>query len=95
MEKPGFSGDGAYADKISRNQIVIKTCPGSFKDINGRDITKENSTFELGRMILFRTFFNPVDYTGEFFQDMRKQWHTNELGFIIGSSFVLGLMWQL
>ena len=72
MEKPGFSGDGAFADKISGNQIITKSFPGPFRDNTGRDLVKSMTVFDFASTILFRTFFNTVDYNGEFLQEMRK-----------------------
>lgn len=93
MEKPGYSS--SYADRASENPFFRKSYDGLFKDVRGNDIRQQTSYSQLARNIVFRTVFNPVDYDGSMLDEVKKQWHSNELGFIIGVSLIGGLLWQL
>ena len=50
---------------------------------------------KLAMVFIFRSIFNPVDYTDSFTTEVKKNWQTNELGFIIGVGFSLAALWQL
>lgn len=95
MEKPGLSGTGAYADSVQSSLFYSRNFDGAFRDPSGRDITTPPGFFQLTWLVMFRNLFNPVDYTGSLRQEIRKHWDTNELGFVIGVSFSLAVLWQL
>jgi len=43
--------------------------------------------------VIFRNFLNPVDQDGSLLKSIKENWHTNELGFIIGVGFSLAIFW--
>ena len=44
--------------------------------------------------MIFRTFFNPIDYNGQTKRDIMEAYQTNELGFGIGVAFALTICWS-
>ena len=43
---------------------------------------------------IFKTIFNPLDYDGSFFKEIKSAYQTNELGFAMGMTFFFALAWQ-
>ena len=46
-------------------------------------------------MLLFRTGFNPIDYDGSAWQEVKNNYRTNEIGFFITLTFFGVLGWSL
>lgn len=92
MERPGFEKRLNYADKTRKSQFFRKTYDGTFTNLQGDEIFRSPSYFFRSFLLIFRSFLNPVDYTGSLKEEIKKAWITNELGFLIGAGFVVNLL---
>ena len=52
------------------------------------------SALALAPGFAFRTMFNPVDYDGRYWREIKNSYKTNELGFFITMAFFLCLGWS-
>ena len=93
MEKPGSTSTGAYIDRASSGLFFKKTYDGTFRNIAGQDVSQRWGPLEFAWLVVFRNFLNPVDQDGSYFKSVEENWHSNELGFIIGVGFSLAILW--
>jgi hypothetical protein len=61
--------------------------------VNGQQDTGQNQLLK-ARQLLFRLIFNPVDYDGSFFVEIKNAYNTNEIGFFITLGFFATLSWS-
>ena len=71
-----------------------KTISGTYRDLNGQDIIANTSTISKVFNLIFRSYFNPVDYNGIFLREIEESYKTNELGFFITCCFFGTLFWN-
>ena len=51
-------------------------------------------SYQMSKSLIFRQLFNPIDYDGQVWRELKNSYKTNELGFFIAFSFVLALGWS-
>ena len=49
--------------------------------------------FKMGAMNFSNQFFNPLLHQGQFIQDLKDNWRTNEIGFMICVGFFATVSW--
>ncbi len=83
----------------SEKKGLIEPRIADFRGLNGELVAKQtngiqNFSYQLSKNYLFRTLFNPVDYDGRTWRDIKASYKTNELGFFIGFAFFICLGWS-
>ena len=63
--------------------ITRKSYDGTFINSKGVDVVKSMTLPGYMNVIAYRSFLNPVDYNGQFSQEIKDNYRTNELGFFI------------
>jgi len=85
LEKPGYTGGGAYIDKTVNRSWGGPNFTGEFIEPGGRNIITDFGYLDFIKLLIFRSLFNPIDYKGGLFKELKKKWYENELGFMIGA----------
>ena len=92
MGYPGYiAGDST---QNSNNPFYKKTVDSGFYDLTGTELCGSSSYLNIGRIVLFRSVFNPVDYNGSTWLAIKESYKTNELGFFIGCCAFGMLAWS-
>ena len=65
-----------------------------YKQTHIEGIPKKNP-LQLGLYSIYNGIFNPVAYNGQTYLELQNAWKTNEIGFLIGASFMLVIINQV
>ena len=81
-------------ETTSTDSIFRKNIEGRLLDFESNDIS-QLSKFQSAKALIFRSIFNPVDYDGSLFKELKDSYKTNEIGFFITVSFFATLSWSM
>ncbi len=85
---PDSESKGMVSPRISNfrgldNQLVAKQTNGP-----------ASMSYQMSKSFIFRQLFNPIDYDGQVWREIKNSYKTNELGFFISLAFFLSLGWS-
>lgn len=94
LEQPGYTGSGSFSERASQNPFFRKNLDGTFRNLQGKDVFDDTKIRNNINSLVFRNFFNPLDYNGQLIRELKKAYLTNELGFAIGVTFFFAISWS-